>query len=305
MKKRHKISIYYLALFVFLASIATAYFFYWRDIKISQIEAVETSNELDQLKIVEDQVKNLVAAASSTLKEEDKKDVSVRYNTRFGILMYHHINYKARRLSVKPEIFDAQIKYLLDQGYKFIKLSEAFKTFAAATSSVPYDKTLVLTFDDGYRDFYLNAYPILKKYNVPASFYVINQDIGKIGNVTWEMIKSLHQDGLVEIGVHTVNHLTLGKQKPAVAFAQMSKSKELLEKGLNDKIDTIVYPFGSFNQSVKQQAKAIGFIGAASVYFGDRPSGKDLYAWRRVMITNSDVGPLLLRKLFIGFEIIK
>ncbi len=67
----------------------------------------------------------------------------------------------------------------------------------------------------------------------------------------------------------------------------------------------LLYPFGNFNSNVKKQAKDIGFIGAASVYFGDRPSSQDLYAWRRVMITNSDVGVILLRKLFIGFEIVK
>ncbi len=78
-----------------------------------------------------------------------------------------------------------------------------------------------------------------------------------------------------------------------------------MEQGLHDKIDTIVYPFGSFNENVKKQAQQIGFIGAASVYFGQRPSGQDLYSWRRTMITNSDLGPILLRKLYIAFELAK
>jgi peptidoglycan/xylan/chitin deacetylase (PgdA/CDA1 family) len=220
--------------------------------------------------------------------------------------MYHHINFKHSKLAVRPEIFEEQIKFLLSRGYRFVKLSDAFKTFASsASSSSPYDKTLVLTFDDGYRDFYLNAYPILKKYNVPASFYVINQDIGRPGNVTMEMIKNLHQEGLVEIGAHTVNHLALGRLKPEAAFYQMIKSKELLERELNTTIETIIYPFGSFNANVKKQAQQIGFLGGASVYFGQRPSSQDLFAWRRVMITNSDLGQILLRKIFIAFEVVK
>ncbi len=291
--------------------ILVAGFFYWKNIQNIELDANDTIVELDQLKVIEDQVRQLAVVTSSTassrLNVNDIKKVSSKiYHVRFGILMYHHINYEARRLSVRPEMLDSQIKYLLDQGYKIVKLSEAFKTFSIASStSTTYDKTLVLTFDDGYRDFYLNAYPILKKYNVPASLYVINQDIGRPGNVTWDMIKQLDKEGLVEIGAHTVNHKPLGKIKPEAAYYQMSKSKELLEKGLGHTVDTIVYPFGNFNENVKKQAKDIGFVGAASVYFGDRPSSNDLYAWRRVMVTNSDVGAILLRKLFIAFELVK
>lgn len=282
----------------------------WSNLVGQRYENYEEDVESYQLKLDSDQTDLLSAVSSSTsstINANDPKNLSAKtYHVRFGILMYHHIDLQNKRLSVKPENLDAQIKYLLDNGYKFIKLSEAFKNFASSTTSTfPHDKTLVLTFDDGYRDFYTNAYPILKKYNIPAGLYVINQDIGKRGNVTWEMIKNLHEDGLVEIGAHTVNHLPLGRVRPASAFYQMSKSKELLEQGLGAKVDTIVYPFGSFNSSVKNQAKEIGFAGAASVYFGQRPSAQDLYSWRRVMINNTDIGPLLLRKLYIAYELIK
>lgn len=309
MKKNNK-KLLYLFFVIILSGFTIAVFFYWKNFKDQQYDNYEAAVEYDQLKVAEDQAKvldSVVVATSSTLNVNDPKNLSSKiYQVRFGILMYHHIDDKNKRLSVKSENLDAQIKYLLDNGYKFIKLSEAFRMFASSTTSTyPYNKTLVLTFDDGYRDFYLNAYPILKKYNVPAGLYVINQDIGKRGNVTWEMIKQLHSDGLVEIGAHTVNHLPLGKLRPETAYYQMAKSKELLEQGLQDKIDTIVYPFGSFNENVKKQAKQIGFIGAASVYFGQKPSGVDLYSWRRVMINNRDLGPLLLRKLYIAFELVK
>ena len=311
MKKYHKILIYCLVTMVVVAGAAGIYFFYYQNLQDQQYDNYETATENDQLRVAEDQAKELAVVASSTvsstLNVNDPKNLSSQiYHVRFGILMYHHIDDKNKRLSVRSENLDKQIKYLLDNGYHFIKLSEAFKAFASSTTSTyPFDKTLVLTFDDGYRDFYLNAYPVLKKYNVPAGLYVINQDIGKRGNVTWDMIKQIHSEGLVEIGVHTINHLPLGKLKPETAYFQMAKSKELLEAGLNDKIDTIVYPFGSFNENVKKQAQSIGFIGAASVYFGQRPSGTDLYSWRRTMITNSDIGPLLLRKLYIAFELVK
>lgn len=302
MKKRPKIFSISILLFIVLVTLGLFGFYLW-DRQSSWYSRDWRAEEWAQLKVAKDEAK-ILQQVDPTLV--DKNLVSDKYHTRFGILMYHHINYKHSKLAVRPEIFEEQIKFLLGRGYRFIKLSDAFKTFASsATSSSPYDKTLVLTFDDGYRDFYLNAYPILKKYNVPASFYVINQDIERPGNVTMEMIKSLHQEGLVEIGAHTVNHLPLGKLKPETTFYQMAKSKELLERELNAKIETIIYPFGSFNASVKRQAQQIGFVGGASVYFGQRPSGRDLFAWRRVMITNSDLGQILLRKIFVAFEVVK
>lgn len=307
MKKYYKKLLLSFLGFIVFSGFITAGFFYWKNLQEQQYENYEAAVEYDQMKVAEDQAAILAKVASSTLNVNDPKNLSPQiYHVRFGILMYHHIDPKNKRLSVRAENLDAQIKYLLDNDYKFIKLSEAFRTFASTTTSThPYDKTVVLTFDDGYRDFFLNAYPVLKKYNVPAGLYVINQDIGKRGNVTWEMIKQLHDEGLVEIGVHTVNHLPLGKLRSDSAYYQMAKSRELLEAELKDKIDTIVYPFGSFNSNVKKQAQQIGFIGAASVYFGQRPSGQDLYSWRRVMINNTDIGPLLLRKLYIAFELVK
>ena len=216
-KELRRLKIFFVVLILFLffiviGGLLTAIFLYWQNLQDQQYDNYETATENDQLKVAEDQAKQLDVIASSTisttLNVNDPKNLSSKvYQVRFGILMYHHIDYKNKRLSVKPENLDKQIKYLLDSGYHFVKLSEAFKAFASSTSSTyPNDKTLVLTFDDGYRDFYLNAYPILKKYNVPGSLYIINQDIGKRGNVTWEMIRQIHDEKLVEIGVHTVNH---------------------------------------------------------------------------------------------------
>jgi peptidoglycan/xylan/chitin deacetylase (PgdA/CDA1 family) len=302
MKKRSKI-FFIATLFLASLTIAVVWYFNFSHRQWFWYPRDWRAEEFAQLKVAKDEAKILQQV---NLEWRDKDLASDKYHTRFGILMYHHINFKHSKLAVRPEIFEEQIKFLLSRGYRFVKLSDAFKTFASsASSSSPYDKTLVLTFDDGYRDFYLNAYPILKKYNVPASFYVINQDIGRPGNVTMEMIKNLHQEGLVEIGAHTVNHLALGRLKPEAAFYQMIKSKELLERELNTTIETIIYPFGSFNANVKKQAQQIGFLGGASVYFGQRPSSQDLFAWRRVMITNSDLGQILLRKIFIAFEVVK
>lgn len=305
MPKNLKKVLLFTALGLVIILLVITWFYYWNKQENIRYEKYESAVEYTQGLLFDDQTMLLDKFTTST-NLNLKNIKSQKYHVHFGILMYHHIDDKNKKFSVSQENLDSQIKFLLDNDYKFIKLSDAFKIFASSsTTTVPYDKTLVLTFDDGYRDFYTNAYPVLKKYNVPAGLYVINQDIGKPGNVNWDMIKQLHQEGLVEIGVHTVNHLALGNIKPDVSYYQMSKSKELLEAALGNTVDTIVYPFGVYNANVEKQAKEIGFIGAASVYFGGRPSSKDLYNWRRVMINNSDIGPLLLRKLYVAFEVVK
>ena len=232
---------------------------------------------------------------------------SVRFDVPFGILMYHHIDHSARftakKLSVTPENFEKQLAFLLARGYHFVTLDQAFEYFARDGRAPTH--TLVLTFDDGYRSFYTTVFPLLKKYQIPASLYVINQDIGKRGNVTWDMMKEMVKSGLVEIGVHTVNHRPLSKlSEPSQRF-QLEESKRELEQGLGISITTAVYPFGRYNSTTVRLAGELGFKGAASVYFGKRPGKNNHYDWRRVQVQNKHQGEDLLRLLYAAFVVVK
>ncbi len=241
-------------------------------------------------------------SVSSTIKTPFQK-----YQVHFGILMYHHVDNepysKAHRLSVTPQALDAQISFLLQHGYRFVTLNQALDEFREATTSPAH--TLVLTFDDGYRSFYQNVLPLLKKYNVPASFYVIIQDIGNAGNVTWPMLREIRDSGLVEIGAHTVNHKDLSRLGEKEQRYQLEESKIVLEKGLGTTVTTAAYPFGKFNTVTKKLCKEIGFKGCVSVFYGDRPNKTDVTAWRRVMITGRELGIDLLKKIHLAFEAVK
>jgi peptidoglycan/xylan/chitin deacetylase (PgdA/CDA1 family) len=247
------------------------------------------------------------STGSSTLSSTSKLPAVQDMQVNFGILMYHYIgdtdpkmSKSAASLHVATENLENQIKYLLDKGYHFVTLSEAYDMFIKTGKTPP--KIVVLTFDDGYRSFYTNAFPILKKYKVKASAYIISQDIGRAGNVTWDMLKEISRSGLVEIGAHTVNHKNLKKLSDDDQRFQMGQNKKDLEEGLRIKVTTIVYPFGEHNTSTKQIAKELGFKGGAAVYNGSRPSTKDLYNWRRVQVQNKDVGDELMKVLYTAFE---
>lgn len=286
--------------------------------------AREMKREAKMDKILKEQEKELAQTVSSTTSTVETPSMGGAATTTattsakipavkdmqvsFGILMYHYIDDKSptprsAELHVRPEILDQQIKELLSKGYTFVTLDQAYDMFIKNGKTPP--KTLVLTFDDGYRSFYTDAYPILKKYKVPASFYIISNDIGHAGNVTWDMLKELSRDPLIEIGAHTMSHRNLKKMSDDEQRHELGQNKKDLEEKLGIKVTTIVYPYGEYNTSTKRIAKELGFKGGAAVYNGRRPSTNDYFNWRRVLIQNKDVGDTLIRVLYGAFEIVK
>ena len=272
--------------------------------QLNEVSSVPTSTvaKMPDMPGLSTSTTHTTSTATSTIsKLPPIKDMKVG----FGILMYHYIDdnphhSKAVDLHVLPEVLDAQIKYLLDKGYTFVTFNEAVDMFKKNGKTPP--KTLVLTFDDGYRTLYTAAFPILKKYHVEASAYIISQDIGHEGNVTWGMLKELSKSGLIEIGDHTVNHKDLKKLSEADQRFQIGQNKEDLEKGLGITVNTIVYPYGEYNTTTEKIVKDFDFNGGAAVYNGVRANTKDYYNWRRVQMENKDVGDELLKTLYIAFE---
>ncbi len=271
-------------------------------IQIRASRALSLTSAEEYLNSIEE-YQNAVTSVTSTFLAIPLKKPDIH----FGILMYHQVDdhppLKQLRFTVLPSVFEQQVSFLLDRGYTFVTVDKALKLFTA--SSTPPDKTLVLTFDDGYRSFYTHVFPILKKYNIPATEYVITQDIGKHGSLTWAMIRELENSGLVEIGSHTVNHVSLKSISAEKQRYQLEQSKTILEKELRVPITTVAYPFGLYNETTKEIAEEAGYRGAVSIFSGDKPTSTAKFAWRRVAITNSDIGDRLLRTLYIAFEAVK
>lgn len=245
---------------------------------------------------------------SSTFRMQASSTYPEKYQTNFGVLMYHRVTdvpkYKSSRWSVTPAIFEAQIQYLQDSGYNFVKMSDAFNAFSN-TSGTPYHKILALTFDDGFRDFYTTVFPLLKQYDIPATVFVITKDVGKNGNVTWEMLKEMTDSGLVEVGSHTISHKYSTRISKDELLEEFAGSKAIIEEKLNTPVFTLAYPYGVADASVYVVAKQAGYLGAVRTMGGARPSADNLFSWRRVAIYKSDIGPLLLKKIFTAFEVIK
>jgi len=182
------------------------------------------------------------------------------------ILTYHRINDDFDWGITRQKVgqFEKGIKFLCDLGYKTVPLEETFKPPKAL------DRKVVITFDDGYEDVYLNAFPILQEYNFTAFVFLITGFVGKHNSwdynlgkrrkkhLSWKQIKEMSGCGF-GFGSHTVNHPDLTKIDKRFVEYELRKSKEVLEDKLGKEVSFLSYPFGRYNRFVQQEAKRLGY----------------------------------------------
>lgn len=129
--------------------------------------------------------------------------VSASAAAKVAALMYHSVTSDVDRLSdytITPEQLDNDIQYFMDCGYIPITASELANESMA---NIDNRKILLLTFDDGYDNFYTEVFPILKKHNCKATMFLIGSYINRYGYLTSDQVYEMAHSGLVEIGNHT------------------------------------------------------------------------------------------------------
>lgn len=191
-------------------------------------------------------------------------DASVASELQVPILMYHYIEYVKNQhdtirisLNTTPYTLEEEIKTLIGAGYTFMTNSELADCLDGK-ASLP-QKPILLTFDDGYRDFYTDAYPILKKYHVKATQYVISGFLNFPNHLLISQLQEIANDNLVEIGAHTVHHIALKGQPLKTVSSEVFQSRETLEQIIHKPVISFAYPFGSFDDQAIQVVKDAGF----------------------------------------------
>lgn len=186
------------------------------------------------------------------------------------VYMYHSINETPlsadTALSVRPDDFEVQLQFYQESGYTAITAEELPKADKVK-------KPIVITLDDGYEDNYTNAYPLLKKYNMKATIFVVTDEIGKAGYLTKEQIKEMTQSGVIQIGSHTASHLNLKQISPSDADAQLQSSKQILSDLLGEEVTAVSYPGGFWNREIARQAEK--YYDIAFITFGAHTYEKD------------------------------
>lgn len=212
------------------------------------------------------------------------------------VLNYHKIDNMNISLSVTPSDFEQQMAYLVQNGFHTITPHELYMAFTDG-ATLPTNPVLI-TFDDGYADNYTKAYPILKKYGVKATIFVITGLMGKPGYLTWGQAAEMEASGLVTIESHTVTHGSLTGLTDEQVRYELTEAKHDIEQRLGKEVEFLAYPTGAYNLHIARLVKEAGYKGAFTVRYGNMDRATNLYAIERVPIFHtSDTFASFLERL--------
>jgi len=202
------------------------------------------------------------------------------------ILMYHYVEYVQdakdtirQSLDITPNVFEEQLITLKKAGYTFMTARQLGDVLNGRENLPP--KPILLTFDDGYRDFYTDAYPILKKYHIAATAYIVPGFLDKPNYMFASQVEDLVKDGLVEIGAHTVHHVWLKGMASTQVHEEILTSKKMLESQFHIRVVSFAYPYGAFDTQAVNIVKDSGFwTGVSTVPGIDANINNRLFLYR-------------------------
>lgn len=211
--------------------------------------------------------------------------------TTLPVLTYHHIenldlakkNHRTG-LAVTPDMFASHLEYLQSKGYNSAHTNILTNFFLNSTP--PPQKSIILTFDDGYDDFYTQAFPLLKKYNTKAVLYLPTGLVDNPGYLTWSQINELASSGLVEIGNHTWSHHSAKDTPHTVRDEITIADTQLNNKNLNPH-KTFAYPYGHTSSSATTILQELNYQTAFTTRLGSTMCTKQKLNLPRTRIGNA------------------
>jgi peptidoglycan/xylan/chitin deacetylase (PgdA/CDA1 family) len=218
---------------------------------------------------------------------------------RLPILMYHQItpapDRAFRKYAITPSEFDAQMMWIAANGFVPIHLDDAF---VCANRPLP-AKPLVITFDDGFRDCFDYAVPILASHGFTATFFVVAGLAGKRSQwlpalrgveydlMGWDSIRALAHAGF-ECGAHTMTHPRLAQLSRDDQDRELHDSQRAIEDQIGRPVRHVAYPFGSFDAAVRGAADRCGYLTGCTVAPGVATTTDDPLALARIPVNGTD-----------------
>jgi len=208
------------------------------------------------------------------------------------ILAYHRVNpwHPDDALSVTPENFERQIQYFLRRKFRPVSLPGYCESFHGRRKTGNGQREFVITFDDGFADNFLFAWPILKKYGITPIIFLAAALIGtdkllprysdkeRDRFLRWKEVQTMSKDG-AEFGSHCLTHLRLTGLERKQMWDEIFQSKRLIESHIGRQIGFFCYPFGDHDRKVEDAVRNAGYIAAVVT---ERNDGRNPYALPRI-----------------------
>ena len=230
------------------------------------------------------------------------------------VLMYHHVNpHKGDMFTVTPEVFEGQMAYLAKAGYKALSLDELF-AFIKGDLDLK-QKAVVITFDDGWLDNFIYALPVLEKYKLRATMFIVTDWIEKSSEksngipafiptneeskalvrkgqaqkvvLTWELIGKMTASGLIDFFSHTKSHLNCNNSSEPDILEELQESRRVLEERLGRPCPYLCWPDGIYSDTAISIARKTGYKALFTIERGAVKAGSDPFAIKRNLVEDN------------------
>jgi peptidoglycan/xylan/chitin deacetylase (PgdA/CDA1 family) len=206
------------------------------------------------------------------------------------ILCYHRVGPRASPMIMPPDTFAAQMEYLARNNYQVIRLSELVD-FLEGKGQLP-KRAVVITFDDGHVSSYQHAYPVLRKYGFPATFFLYTDFLDGGDALRWSQIREMAQSGLIDFQSHSKTHANLIVRLPGESEqryrerldSEIRIPRDVIQRNLPGKVTHYAYPFGDANEAVLERLAQTGHELGLTVNAGGNPFFAHPLMLRRTMI---------------------
>lgn len=225
---------------------------------------------------------------------------------RVPILLYHRFGpVVADGMTITTPVFEAQMKYLKDNGYKVIPLRQLIDHYQGKAPA-PGPKSVVIVEDDAHKSVYSDMLPVVRRYGYPVTVFTYPSAISNAKYaMTWDQLRDLKKTGLFEFQSHTYWHPNFKKERKklrpqaleTLVMTQLRKSKTKLESELGSKVDMLAWPFGIYDDYLIAKAAEAGYVATFTIERRHAAATDKVMKLPRYLLVNADSGKAFVQLL--------
>jgi peptidoglycan/xylan/chitin deacetylase (PgdA/CDA1 family) len=225
---------------------------------------------------------------------------------RVPILLYHRFGATvADGMTITTPVFEAQMKYLHDNGYKVIPLRRLVDYYRGKAPA-PGPKSVVIAEDDAHKSVYSDMLPIIKKYRYPVTVFAYPSAISNAKYaMTWDQMRELTKTGLFDVQSHTYWHPNFKKERRKLSqsdldtfvMTQLKKSKLRLEAEMGSRVDMLAWPFGIYDDYLLRKAMEVGYGATFTIERRHATASDSVLKLPRYLLVNADSGKAFVQLL--------